>query len=194
MVDMSPRHSAALTLEHILLALLDQKPMHGYELYQELCEIKGISLIWNIKQALLYAILDKLEERGFLSCQVVQGETYPRRKYFYLTEIGKNSLLAWRKTPVRRARDIRQEFLAKLIVARLHGKSDLLELIHIQEQACQTWLNELQTNVPHLDQEHMDEWFVYSFRINWVEAILKWLKVCELEIDRLPDQNLIEGG
>jgi PadR family transcriptional regulator PadR len=191
---MSPRHSAALTLEHILLALLDQKPMHGYELFQEICAIKGISLIWNIKQALLYAILDKLEERGFLSSQIVQGETYPRRKYFYITESGKNSLLNWRKIPVRRARDIRQEFLAKLIVARRYGKSDTLELIRIQEQACQTWLNDLKMNVPPLDQMHMDEWFVHSFRINWVEAISKWLKMCELEIDRLSDQDLIEGG
>ena len=31
---MSPRHPSALKLEHVLLALLDKKPRHGYELYQ----------------------------------------------------------------------------------------------------------------------------------------------------------------
>jgi len=185
MVKMSPRQSATLSLEHILLAILDQKPMHGYELYQELGEIKGISLIWNIKQALLYAILDKLEETGLLSSQVVQDETHPRRKYFYMTEMGRNALLTWRKTPVRRARDIRQEFLAKLIVARRYGKSDALEIVRLQEQSCQTWLDELQTKVSPADQGHPDEWLVHSFRINWLEAILKWLKMCELEIDRI---------
>ena len=190
---MSPRHSSALTLEHVLLALLDQKPTHGYELYQELCEMKGISLIWNIKQASLYAILDKLEARGFLSSQLVQGGTYPPRKNFHLTEIGKRSLQTWIKSPVRRARDLRQEFLAKLIVARLYGKSDALELIHIQEQACQTWLKELETTVPSPNQENMDEWFVFSYRINRVEAVLKWLKVCELEIDRVIDKDPLDG-
>jgi PadR family transcriptional regulator PadR len=180
---MSPRPTSALTLEHVLLALLDQKPMHGYELYQNVCKMQGISLIWNIKQALLYAILDKLERRGYLSSQQVQGEAYPPRNYFHLTSMGKSSLQAWRKTPVRRARDLRQEFLAKLIVARRYGKADALELIHIQEQACQAWYDELQTNIPALDAEHMDAWLVYSFRINRVEGILSWLKICVSEID-----------
>jgi PadR family transcriptional regulator, regulatory protein AphA len=182
------RQSSDLTLEHVLLALIDRKPMHGYELYQELCEMKGISLIWNIKQGLLYAILDKLEGKALLSSQLVQGETYPPRRYFHLTKSGKSSLNTWFTTPVRRARDIRQEFLAKLIIARRYGKTDALELIHSQERACQTWSDELKSNTPPLDQEHMDEWIVYSFRIIRIESVLKWLKACESEIDNLPDQ------
>ena len=137
---MSPRQSSNLTLEHVLLALLDQRPMHGYELYQELCELKGISLIWNIKQGLLYALLDKLEGKGYLTSQLVQGETYPPRKYFHLTETGKSTLQTWLKTPERRARDIRQEFLAKLIMARRYGISEALELIHLQEQVSRHYL------------------------------------------------------
>lgn len=129
---MSPRHSSALSIEYVLLALLEEKPMHGHKLYQDLCAIPGISWILNIKQALLYAILEKLEAGGFLAYRVVQGETYPPRKYFHLTEIGKNDLQKWAKSPVRRARDVRQEFLAKLIVARHYGKSAALDLIHVK--------------------------------------------------------------
>jgi PadR family transcriptional regulator, regulatory protein AphA len=182
---MSPRHASPLTLEYVLLALLDQKPMHGYELYQEICGMQGISKIWNIKQALLYAILEKLEERGFLTSKLIPGETYPPRKYFHLTEIGQSSFQEWLKTPVRRARDLRQEFLAKLIIAHRFGKADLLALIHIQEEACQAWARDLQSDVPPLTPEHLDEWMVYSFRVNRVEAVLKWLKRLEGEIDRL---------
>ena len=187
---MSPRQSSNLTLEHVLLALLDQRPMHGYELYQELCAMKGISLIWNIKQALLYAILDKLEVKGYLISQQVQGETYPPRKYFHLTEIGKSSLQLWIKTPVRRARDLRQEFLAKLIIARRYGKAETLEIIRVQEQACRVWYEELKTKIPTLNPENMDEWIVYSYRINRVEVVMNWLKMCELEMDRLLDPSL----
>jgi DNA-binding PadR family transcriptional regulator len=182
---MSPRRSSALTLEHVLLALLDQKPMHGYELYQELCAMPGISLIWNIKQALLYALLDKLEARGLLYSQLVQGETYPPRHNFHLTEVGKTALQAWKKSPVRRARDIRQEFLAKLIVARRYGNAQALELIQIQTQACHSWLADLEANNPPRDEEHTDEWLVYSFRISRVKAVIEWLKACELEITQL---------
>jgi PadR family transcriptional regulator, regulatory protein AphA len=184
---MSPRQSSHLTLEHVLLAIIDQKPMHGYELYQELCEMKGISLIWNIKQALLYAILEKLETKGLLLSQLVQGETYPPRRYFHLTDHGRNSLHAWFSTPVLRARDLRQEFLAKLIIARRYAREDARNLIRVQEQACQNWFNDLKSKAPSPTPEQMDEWIVYSFRIERVESALKWLKVCELEIDRLVD-------
>lgn len=184
---MSPRRASALTLEHVLLALLDQKPMHGYELHQELCKMKGISLIWNIKQALLYAILDKLEERGFLSSQVVKGETHPPRKYFHLTQQGKSSLQTWMRTPVRRAREFRQEFLAKLIIARRYGKPQLLELIHLQQQTCQAWLNDLQTQGSPPDPASMEDWIVVSFRLNRVEGVLKWLQALESEVEQLQD-------
>jgi DNA-binding PadR family transcriptional regulator len=183
---MSPRRPAELTIEHVLLALLDRKPMHGYELHQELCALKGISLVWNIKQPLLYALLDKLEGKGLLRAQQIHGETYPPRKYFHLTEIGRSSLQAWLKMPVRRARELRQEFLAKLIVARWYGKPAALELIHTQEQACQTWRDELNVCIQVQDRDQVDEWIVYSYRLNRVEAVLQWLKTCELEIDQLP--------
>ncbi len=189
---MSPRQSSALTLEHVLLALLDRQPMHGYELYQELCAMKGISRIWNIKQALLYAILDKLEERGLVYSRQVQGEGYPPRKYFHLTESGKNSLQTWIKTPVRRARDMRQEFLAKLIIVRRYGSAELLALIRAQQQICAGWLAELDENIPLPDEAHLDDWLVYSFRSTREEAVLKWLRQLEADVSRLndPDANL----
>jgi PadR family transcriptional regulator, regulatory protein AphA len=181
---MSPRQPSALTLEHVLLALLDQHPMHGYELYQELCALEGISKIWNIKQASLYAILDKLEEYGSLSSQHIQGETYPPRKVFHLTEMGRKSLLVWIETPVRRARELRQEFLAKLIVAHRYGKPAMMALIHAQEQACQGWSAGLQAEAVALDPQHMDEWVVNTYRLNRIEAVLQWLEMCAREIEK----------
>jgi PadR family transcriptional regulator, regulatory protein AphA len=184
---MSPRLSSALTLEHVLLALLDRKPLHGYEIYQELCEMKGISLFWNIKQALLYAKLDKLEEEGFLKPELVHwGGSHPR-KYFHLTKLGRATLRRWISTPVHRTRDFRQEFLAKIIVARRYGKPKALELIHIQEEACQTWLEQLVPKVIPSTLEMVDEALVYSFRASQIKGILQWLKECAEEIEKLPD-------
>jgi DNA-binding PadR family transcriptional regulator len=186
---MSPRQAAPLTLEHVLLALLDQKSMHGYELYQELCLLPGIDRIWNIKMALLYAILEKLERGGYVSAQLSPAEGYPPRHIFQLTPAGRGSLQDWLATPVRRARDLRQEFLAKLIVARRYGKTPLLELIQAQERTCQAWLEDLQEHVPPQDSEHFDEWLVYSFRLSREQGVLRWLKDLRAEAERLPDES-----
>lgn len=180
---MSPRKTSRLTVEHVLLYLIGQKPMHGYELYQALCAMEGISLVWNIKQAMLYAILEKLEARGDLRSEV-QDEAYPPRKIFHLTDFGKNSLQNWLASPVRRARDFRQEFLAKLIIARRYGKQQALDLIRTQEQACETWRQEL-IAAPHPPQEdNFDAWLVYSYRIQRLEMIMEWLKKCREEVIR----------
>jgi PadR family transcriptional regulator, regulatory protein AphA len=187
---MSPRSSAALTLEHVLLALVDQKPMHGYELYQELCAMQGIDRIWNIKQALMYALLDKLERMDFLTSKLVPGEAYPPRKYFTLTPHGRSTLYAWMQTPVRRARDLRQEFLAKLIIARRYGKASAIQLIDAQLQDCQSWLEDLEMHALQPEINNVDEWFVFSFRLNRVAASMRWLEDCKREIEILPIQPL----
>jgi len=178
---MSPRRAADLTLEHVLLALLDRAPMHGYELYQELCALKGISLVWNIKQALLYALLDKLEARGLLASELVQGDAYPPRNTFHLTAEGRETLRAWYQTPVRRARDFRQEFLAKLIVARRYGKSEALGLIRAQQGACRSWQRDLSATAA---AGTADEWLVHSFRLERVNGLLAWLGRVEVETEQ----------
>jgi len=181
---MSPRHSTTLAIEHVLLALLDSRPMHGYELYQELCALPGISLVWNLKQAMLYAILDKLEGNGLLSSQLARGESYPPRRNFQLTAEGKLALETWIQTPVRRARYLRQEFLAKLIIARRYRQDTARELIRLQEQACHAWLAELETALAALAPDQVDEWIVVSYRIQRLLSALTWLKACAVEIDR----------
>jgi len=183
---MSPRRSATLKMENVLLALLDQKPMHGYELHQELRNNKGIPLVWNIKLSMLYAVLEKLEENGYLSTQIVEGETYPRRKCFHITDSGKDILQNWLITPVHRIRDFRQEFLGKLIISRRYSRQYALDLIHKQKAACEAWLSELKMSIQAHNQENIDEWLVYSFRIKQIEGMIEWLKDCEDEFPQ-PD-------
>ncbi len=182
---MSPRKSTELGIEYVLLALLDQNPTHGYELYRVLRALNGISLIWHVNQASLYAILDKLENGEVVSSHVVQDETYPPRKVYTLTNAGRDSLQAWLSKPVRRARQFRQEFLAKLIVALHYGRENALELINNQRETCLDWRKELLNNPPPRDKDHLDQWVVHSFRSHRVEALLSWLDSCQQDLNNL---------
>ncbi len=155
--------------------------MHGYELFQELSQTQGIALVWNITQSMMYVMLDKLEAYGYLASSLVQQEAYPARKVFQITGLGRQSLAQWLKTPVRRARFMRQEFLAKLIMARRYGPSQACDLIQAQRQACLGWLEQLQADFPLEDEDHMDTWLVYSYRVQRLDALLKWLAACEAE-------------
>ena len=46
-----PRPPSPISTDHVILALLDEKPMHGYEIHQQIASMPGIKKIWGLKQS-----------------------------------------------------------------------------------------------------------------------------------------------
>jgi DNA-binding PadR family transcriptional regulator len=65
-----------------VLALLDDRPMHGYEMIQELEERTGGR--WRPSAGSIYPTLQLLEDEGLVSAEEVEG-----RKVYSLTDAGK---------------------------------------------------------------------------------------------------------
>jgi len=177
------RSSAPLALEYVLLGILDQNPMHGYDLFRRLNSINGIRLIWNLKQSLLYALLDKLESDGLLSGQVIAGESRPSRREYSLTPAGREAFHAWMHSPVEHGRQMRQDFLARLYFAIQAGNETALGLIDQQKQLCLRWQEEIQSSCRESTGSNFDR-FVLSFRLSQVQSMLDWLENCTRELIR----------
>lgn len=75
------------TLEMVLLRLISERQMYGYELASTL-ERKGGSL-FRIKEGTLYPILYRLERAGYIESRWETLERGVPRKYYRLTEPGK---------------------------------------------------------------------------------------------------------
>ena len=179
-----PRPATPISLEHIILAMLDEQPLYGYELHNRLCEMPGVNKIWNVKQALFYSKLDRLELDGYIEQFSEESEEAQSRIMLRITEAGKSSLMKWIATPVPKARDLRQIFLAKLIVARRYGNDAVLELIQKQRQVSQGWYDDLQNDFNNRNEEDVDEFFVTSYRLYRDRATLHWLDYLEKYIRR----------
>lgn len=179
---MSPRRSAPLTLEYVLLGLLDRQPMHGYDLYKEITSHEEIALVWSIKQSQLYALLDKLEERGLLVSALIPGETHPDRKEFHPTPEGHKAFTYWMQSPVHHGRDMRQEFLARLYFAIQNGKEFACALVRQQRQVCQSWENHLEREFQALEDQNQYARLIYHYRLGQIKAMQEWLEMCEKEL------------
>jgi PadR family transcriptional regulator, regulatory protein AphA len=179
---MSPRLSVPLTHEYILLGLLNQHPMHGYDLHKEIASREGIAAIWSVKQSQLYALLDKLEAQGLLTSTLVPGEAHPSRKEFKLTEAGQGALAAWMQNPVRHPREMRQDFLARLYFASQTSAQAAAHLIHQQQVECRDWLHGLQQREQDLGEDRFYERIVYDFRITQITGMLEWLSSLEKKL------------
>jgi len=80
------------TLEMILLRLISERQVYGYELASTL-EKRGGSL-FRIKEGTLYPILYRLENAGYIESRWETLERGDPRKYYRLTKTGKKYLEA----------------------------------------------------------------------------------------------------
>ena len=166
-------------MEYALLGLLADCPAHGYELNKKLKALSALGQVWFVKQANLYALLDKLEERGLIAGKHVEAGGYPPRKEYSITADGEEALLSWLRTPVARRRDMRQEFLLRLYFARQSSPQSARELLDSQRQALQCWQAEIQQVNAELPSEQTFRAIVLEYRLRQLQAMLDWLDWCE---------------
>jgi DNA-binding PadR family transcriptional regulator len=87
-----------MSLEHILLGILSDKPLTGYDIskwYQML-----LKYFYPADQRTIYRALKRMHENGWVDVEVVVQETSPNRKVYHLTQIGKTELKEWLATPL----------------------------------------------------------------------------------------------
>jgi len=84
--------TAALVLLSTLNNSLEQ--MYGYQIAKQLEE--GRDEIPMIKQGALYPVLRSLENSGLLKSLVEPSVSGPPRKYYQITDIGKETLVRWK--------------------------------------------------------------------------------------------------
>lgn len=74
----------------ILLQLLAEKDMYGYEIVKEMEKRSGFAL--QVKEGTLYPALHRLEKQQYIEAYWREPEKGPARKYYRMTESGKEIL------------------------------------------------------------------------------------------------------
>jgi DNA-binding PadR family transcriptional regulator len=76
--------------EIVILAMLRQRPQHGYEIKKSIEQVFGGTVALN--NTILYPTLKRFEEMGAVVREVVQQEGKPNRHLYHLTERGSELL------------------------------------------------------------------------------------------------------
>jgi DNA-binding PadR family transcriptional regulator len=76
--------------ETLLLLLLTDEPMYGYQISQELD--KRSNGYFEAKEGLLYPTLHRMQKEGLIDSEWRQAEGQRRRKYYTLTRLGREQL------------------------------------------------------------------------------------------------------
>ena len=116
-----------MIIELPILGFLKEEPMHGYELRQRLETVLGFA--WQPSFGALYPMLQKLEQRGFVTKSGLKKGRGPQKQVYSITEHGQarlRELLLSNPVPVGLPMQIL--FLDQL------SKQERIELL---EKACQ---------------------------------------------------------
>lgn len=85
--------ASATKIDLLLLGLLLDRPMHGYELYQQI-QSEGIDTWFNVSMAGVYYSLGKLRDQGLVAESRQRGGRSARKSIYRLTEEGRTAFFS----------------------------------------------------------------------------------------------------
>ncbi|MGB9964720.1 PadR family transcriptional regulator [Halobacterium hubeiense] len=89
-------------VSYLVLELLDEQPRYGYEILKEIEDLSGGH--WEPSYGSVYPILYKFEDEGY--AERIEVEDEPDRKYFEITEAGREELAEKRAEVGDTAKDV----------------------------------------------------------------------------------------
>ncbi len=169
-----------MSLAHVILGLLQQQEMTGYDL-KTTCFDECIAHLWPADQAQIYRTLDRLEAQDWVHCTVEIQHDRPNRKVYRVTEAGKAELLRWLQThqplPI-----VREPLLVQLHFASQLSNEAIISLLEQELAARQEKLSDCEAiQMPPLDdasasREQMMQRLVLELVTRREQAYLTWLK------------------
>jgi DNA-binding PadR family transcriptional regulator len=123
-----------MPLHHAVLALLSDRPAHGYELKTSFEQAVGDQ--WGgLNIGHLYQILDRLARDGLIDSERQPQQVKPDRVVHRLTPAGRAELDRWLAEPAIPARGYRDDFFLKVMAAARAGDPAALPAVLGRQRA-----------------------------------------------------------
>jgi PadR family transcriptional regulator AphA len=119
--------------EWVTLALLREKPTHGWAIVKLLAPEGELGSVWSLSRPLVYRAIDRLEMAKLAVPRGVEKGSAPSRTLVAATPTGTRVVDRWLATPVEHVRDVRTELLVKLVLRQRRGL-DLGPLVRAQQR------------------------------------------------------------
>lgn len=156
----------SLLARHVVLAVVAEKPRHGWAVHRELAPGSDIGRAWSLSRQLTYRAIDNLEKEGLVTRAEPRPGDGGDRVIISPTPSGKKHLREWLEEPVDHLRDVRTELLVKLMLRERAGL-DNTAFITLQKQRFSGAVDALTSNK---SRDLVDAWRAESAR-----SVMKFL-------------------
>jgi PadR family transcriptional regulator AphA len=132
---------------NVVLALLVEKPRHGWALHEELAPTGDIGRAWTLSRQLVYRAIDSLVEDGLVKRAAPKDGGGAERVIISPTAQGKRLSALWLNQPVSHLRDVRTELVVKIMLRQRAGL-DIKRFIDAQRDAFASVLSVIEATRP----------------------------------------------
>ncbi len=130
-----------------MLALLCERPTHGWAIARQLSSNGQLGAIWSLTRPLVYRSLEILEERRLIVPSGSEpGARGPNRTIFRATPAGHEAIQEWLQEPVEHVREGRSLLLLKLVFAQ-RTCVDPRRMLHAQLETLEESISSLEERV-----------------------------------------------
>jgi len=168
-------------VRHVLLALLADGPVHGYDLKRTYDGL--FASVWgpvNIGQ--IYVTMGRHERDGLVTRH--RDERHPDRKLYELTDLGHKHLAEWLRAPADPPA-AKSEVLLRLVSASLLGAGTSREVVADHRQRCLEQLRALDRLSGTATPGTVAELALQNTALH-LQAELRWLDLCDQRLRDAP--------
>ncbi|MBV9592965.1 MAG: PadR family transcriptional regulator [Actinobacteria bacterium] len=107
-----------------MLSLISERDTHGFAVASLTAHDAEIGQLWFVSQPMVYRSITQLAERGLIEAVgVEEGDRGPQRVVYRATRSAKSAVTHWLNAPVPHLRDLRADFVIKLVLLHRRGAS-----------------------------------------------------------------------
>ncbi|MEH2066999.1 MAG: PadR family transcriptional regulator [Nostoc sp.] len=175
-----------MALAHAILAALVEAPCTGYDLAKRFDG--SVGFFWSASHQQIYRELSKLEEQGWISCQMIVQGGRPDKKLYSVTDLGEQQLKEWIAQPCEPA-PIKDDLLVKIFAGYVAPQETILAELERHQKAhlekLSTYENLEQRYFQNPEQLPEPQQFQYLTLLNGITYERNWLAWCDRVIQSL---------
>ncbi|MEV7611907.1 PadR family transcriptional regulator [Streptomyces sp. NPDC089799] len=164
--------------EWIVLALIAERPSHGFAIAALTAEGAEIGEFWYVSRPMVYRSITRLVERGLITpVGAEEGNRGPQRMIYGATRSAKATVSRWLSEPVSQLFDVRAELTCKLLLLQRRDDSParLVERQRVVIDEIEESLRAKEHTGDHLTRA------IYAWRLEHVRAAGRFLDAVDAD-------------
>jgi DNA-binding PadR family transcriptional regulator len=173
--------TCVVAVPEILLALMEARPLHGYELRRQYDVLLGFRR--PLRSGQIYSTLQRLQRDGLVATAGVEQSGGPERTSFAVTEAGTLGLERWFFEPEGIQPYLQPDLYSKVILALLTQR-DAAQVLDVQRAAHRALMRDM-TKVKSSPESRSLDIIAADLAILHLDADLRWIDSTERRLSKI---------